>query len=228
MWGLLITQSCSNLSGMVCRVCVTNAMLFYAFYSIQCYPHSCQQKLLYFFTSPALPNPTTDGSFYPNWVQCVTPTPLNSTVNDSTVMTCNFTKQQSATVLRVAWDGNIGVVGCENCCMRWFITIDGKECSNPGPIDVAIRQDLSELGGNTLFEEYRPASVVGYCRGSASSNLTVGAHTIGLSVGACADSAGLDFTTSEVLTGYNSVSRFIIEELPDENQEQCNMGQVLP
>ena len=139
-------------------------------------------------------------------------------------MTCSFTKQQLATVLRVAWDGNIGVVGCENCCMRWFITIDGEECSNPGPIDVAVRQDLSELGGD-FFDEYRPASVVGYCRGSASSNLTVGVHTIGLSVGACVE--GL-LDTSQVMTGYNSVSRFIIEELPDENQEQCNMGRVFP
>ena len=112
--------------------------------------------------------------------------------------------------------------------MRWFITIDGEECSNPGPIDVAIRQDLSELGVNTLFDEYRPASVVGYCRGSASSNLTAGAHMIGLSVGACPDSEGLDFTTADVLTGYNSVSRFIIEELPDEDQEQCSMGRLLP
>lgn len=112
--------------------------------------------------------------------------------------------------------------------MRWFITIDDEECTDPGPIDVAIRQDLSEVNEDLRFDEYRPASVVGYCRGSASGNLTAGAHTIGLSVGACTDSEGLDFTTSEVLTGYNSVSRFIIEEFPDEDQQQCRDGRLLP
>lgn len=199
-----------------------------AHFIILCNVHTVVNNNCSFFLSSALPNPPIDGSFYPNWVQCVTDTPLNSTVNDSTVMTCNFTKQQSGTVLRVAWDGNIGVMGCDNCCMRWFITINGEECSNPGPIDVAIRQDFSELNENLWFDEYRPASIVGYCRGSALGSLTADAHTIGLSVGACTDSEGLGFTTSQVLTGYNSVSRFIIEELPDENQEQCSKGQLLP
>ena len=169
----------------------------------------------------------SDGSYYPNWAQCVTDTPLNSTVNDSTITTCSFSKREEGSVLRVAWDGNIGVRGCSNCCMRWFITINGEECSDPGPIDVALRQDLTEINQANWFDEYRPASVVGYCRSIPSGSLSAGGHVIGLSVGACGDTEGLDIATSEVMTGYNSVSRFIIEELPDENQ-QCSNGRVSP
>ena len=47
---------------------------------------------------------------------------------------------------RVAWDGNIAVEGCSDCCMRWYISINGSECEDPGPIDAAIRADLLESG----------------------------------------------------------------------------------
>ena len=176
----------------------------------------------------ALVTAPSDGSFYPNWIQCVTDSPLNSTVNDSSVMSCMFSKQQENTVLRVAWDGNIAVLGCDNCCMRWFVTINSEECSDPGPIDIALRQDLTEIDQADRFDEYRPASVVGFCRGSTSGSFSAGTHTISLSVGPCKGSEGLDFSTSDVLTGYNSVSRFIVEEFPDENRQQCSDGRVSP
>ena len=83
-------------------------------------------------------------------------------------MTCDFSKQRIDSTLRVAWDGNIAVVSCDNCCMRWFITIDGQECSDPGPIDIAIRQDQTELDEDIWYDDYRPASVVGYCCGNES------------------------------------------------------------
>ena len=176
-------------------------------------------------STPALASAPSDGSYYPNWLQCVTDTPLNSTINDSTVMTCDFSKQLANSTLRVAWDGNIAVVGCDNCCMRWFITIDGQECSDPGPIDVALRQDLTNLNEDSWFDDYRPASVVGYCRGNEAGGLSAGSHTIGLAVGGCLNAEDEDLTTSDVVTGYNSVSRFIIEEVPNQNQNECKQGQ---
>ena len=139
-------------------------------------------------------------------------------------MSCDFSKQSEESAIRVAWDGNIGLKGCDNCCMRWFLTFDGEECIDPGPIDVALHQDLSDINQASWFDEYRPASIVGFCRGTNSSSLSTGSHTVSLSVGAC---AGLDLSTSQVLTGYNSVSRFIIEEFPDEDQK-CGEGKLLP
>ena len=50
---------------------------------------------------------------------------------------------------RVTWDGNIAVENCSDCCMRWYITINDSECTDPGPIDAAIRQDLLESGSKS-------------------------------------------------------------------------------
>ena len=110
--------------------------------------------------------------------------------------------------------------------MRWFVTVDGEECADPGPIDIAIRQDLTELDMEDQFDDFRPASVVGYCRGNSLGGFSAGSHTIGLSVGACLNTDDEDFTTSDVMTGYNSVSRFIIEEVPNQNQDECVQGQL--
>ena len=102
--------------------------------------------------------------------------------------------------------------GCSDCCMRWYITINGEECVDPGPIDAAIRQDLA-IGFLTVqFDLRRPGTVAGICRGTTEGNLMPsGTYTIGLTVSNCEAFVG----SFDTLTGYNSVSRFIIEELPD-------------
>ena len=127
-------------------------------------------------------------------------------------MDCTFTKKRNDTVLKISWEGNIALEGCKFCCMRWYITVDGEECGDPGTIDAAIHQDLGPL--TDQFDLRRPASVVGICRGLPSSPFfPVGNYTIGLVVGECANFQ----ETYNVLTGYNSVSRFIIEEIPDQD-----------
>lgn len=67
--------------------------------------------------------------------------------------------QQSMFSHRVSWDGNIAVEGCSDCCMRWYISIDGHECENPGPIDAAIRADLLESGSKLHFTYSHPSLV---------------------------------------------------------------------
>ncbi len=129
-------------------------------------------------------------------------------------MDCTFTKQRNDTVLKISWDGNIALEGCLDCCMRWYITVNGEDCGNPGTLDAAIRQDLTDGGLSEQFDLRRPASVVGICRGTPSAPfLSPGEYTIGLVVGECTRF----LETYEVLTGYNSVSRFIVEELPDQD-----------
>jgi len=117
--------------------------------------------------------------YYPRWTQCATPEPLNAYINisnstasgntttnstlspDLTVQSCSYNKQGDDTALKVSWHGNLAVLDCELCCVRWFVTIDGRECASPGPIDGAVVQDLS-----LSFRGYdiaRPASIVGIC-----------------------------------------------------------------
>ena len=46
----------------------------------------------------------TNGSFYPNWQQCVMNFETNAT--NTTIMECSFTKQSNDTVLKIAWNGS--------------------------------------------------------------------------------------------------------------------------
>ena len=60
----------------------------------------------YFLPPLALPSSQlpADGSFYPNWQQCVMNFETNAT--NTTIMECSFTKQSNDTVLKIAWNGS--------------------------------------------------------------------------------------------------------------------------
>ena len=131
-------------------------------------------------------------------------------------MSCPFKKQRGDSVLKLSWYGNIALRDCLTCCMRWRLTINGSECADPGPIDGAIYQTLT---GRVDVEYYRPASIAGVCRGITEEGeegaglvlLPAGDYVVGIEVGQC-DTFLEDFP---VVTGHNSASRFIVEEVPD-------------
>lgn len=171
------------------------------------------------------PTPAPTTNYYPIWTQCVSDTPLNhvrntteNSTDDEAIQTCSFSKQLAETVLRVTWDGNIALDECDECCMRWFLAIDGEECTDPGPIDGALAQDIDE----NVYILNRPASIAGVCRGVAKERFGVGAHSVQLKVAPCQDTG--DGTTvperSGTSTGFNSVSRFVVEEIPD-GRDDC-------
>ena len=79
------------------------------------------------------------------------------------------------------------------------------------PIDAAIYQDLSPFVPQ--FDMRRPATISGLCAGPmADQTFASGMHNVELFVDRC-DGNDEDF---QVITGYNSVSRFIIEEVTAE------------
>ena len=98
--------------------------------------------------------------FHPQWVHCSIPTieggnldegPLESTA-------CVLNKTKTASSVRVAFNGNIQLTNCENCCMRWFITLNGEECSDPAPIEAVIFSSNARTAnihrGATIAGEY--------------------------------------------------------------------------
>ncbi|XP_046853998.1 collagen triple helix repeat-containing protein 1-like [Xenia sp. Carnegie-2017] len=114
-----------------------------------------------------------------------------------TQVTCAFNKQKTDTSLRVTFNGNMRVVGCSSgCCRRWFITINGRECQDPATIDTQIFADGS-------VNRHSPSTLDGFC-----NNIPVGTVKVGLSIAACSG-----FTGGNAYTGWNSVSRIVIEEL---------------
>lgn len=162
--------------------------------------------------------------YYPIWTQCVSDGPLGHTTladnstDEEDVQSCSFSKQSEDSVLRVAWDGNIALDMCNECCMRWYLTVDGEECADPGPIEAALAQNLQ----GEAYILRRPASIVGICRSVGMEMLFErGEHSVELRVGPCESVIdGLDAPPrSGATTGFDSVSRFIVEEIPDSRSD---------
>ena len=114
------------------------------------------------------------------------------------VQDCVFDKRKDDTALRVVYQGTIYLAGCNNCCKRWFFTFNGAECSGPLPIDVVWWIPSSNQ------YTHKPGSVEGYC-----DNIHKGKIRVGINIGNCPS-----YGNSNGHTGWNSVSRLIIEEVP--------------
>ena len=80
------------------------------------------------------------------------------------------------------------------------------------PVDAAVYQDLNRFVPK--FDMRRPATISGLCAGPAADRtFGSGEHTVELFVDRC-DGFDEEF---QVITGYRSVSRFILEEVTAES-----------
>ena len=84
-------------------------------------------------------------------------------------------------------------------CNRWYFKFNGNECSGPMTIEAAVYNDWSS-GNPDLFHH---RSFEGYCE-----NIPQGAVRVELWVGKCSS-----ITLGNAYTGWNSVSRIMIEEV---------------
>ena len=110
-----------------------------------------------------------------------------------------FTKNFSDTALHVAWTGGFRVASCTNCCKRWYFTFNGAECSAPLPIDGIVY-----LGRVKSQDPLRVRHIEGHC-----NNIHKGKVRVGFWVGNCPS-----YGNADADTGYNSVSRILVEEVP--------------
>ena len=111
---------------------------------------------------------------------------------------CIFTKNFSDTVLHVYWTGVLRVTSCTTCCKRWYFTFNGAECSGPLPIDGVVYL------GRAAQNPHRVRHIEGHC-----NNVHKGKVRVGFWVGNCRGLGNADANT-----GWNSVSRIFIEEVP--------------
>ena len=116
---------------------------------------------------------------------------------------CDFRKTNSDTALRITYQGDMRLIGGSSVCRRWFITINGKECTSPDTIDAVFHFQTGPTGMNL----HRPVTLDGFCE-----NIPKGRVIIGLSVGKCR--AGFEGYPGDAYTCWNSVCRLIIEEVP--------------
>ena len=117
-------------------------------------------------------------------------------------MQAGFTKLHDFTVLKLTWEGNFRKRNCNNCCARWWLTIDGSVCTS-------YEEIVTSIASSSAYDIFAPTTLTGVCVESGDTPLWSGNITISLHVGNCEGSQ-----VSNTATGFFSTSRFIIEEIP--------------
>ena len=113
---------------------------------------------------------------------------------------CSFNKLLSNTAIKVSFQGNTRVQGTASKCNRWYFKFNNNECSGPMTIEAIVYNSWSSGNPNLLHHR----SFEGYCE-----NIPQGAVRVELWVGPCVGG----YTLGDAVTGWNSVSRIMIEEV---------------
>jgi len=141
-------------------------------------------------------------SSYMNWKEC---TWKKGDGKDSGVIqNCEFTKNFTDTALHVYFAGNLRIAYYDDCCSRWYFTFNGAECSSPGPIEGAF---YMQTGKN--HNHHRHRHIEGHC-----NNIHKGKVQVGFWVGSC----NTGHKNADAETGWATMSRIFIEEVPKAQQ----------
>ncbi|PFX15132.1 Collagen triple helix repeat-containing protein 1 [Stylophora pistillata] len=133
-----------------------------------------------------------------NWKQCAWKAETGT--DSGKIKECSFNKLHQNTALKVSYQGNIRVLGSNIKCNRWYFKFNGNECSGPLPVDSVLYTSYPGSAPEILH----PHFFEGFCE-----NLSRGTVRVELWVGKCSGQA-----LSNAYTGWNSVSRIMIEEVP--------------
>lgn len=159
--------------------------------------------------SPSGSKALTATSFHPQWSHCAIPG-LSEELGDVdedkiTALRCTINKTASDSSLRVNFNTNLRVSECSNCCVRWFVTINGTECVDPAPIE-AVVYNLNAEDVNI----HRAATIAGMCSATEAGALGEGVWEAMLNVMQCKDFN----MTYNAYTGFQTVSTINLEEMP--------------
>ena len=110
--------------------------------------------------------------------------------------------QAQCTALKVEYNGDFRVAYCLRCCRRWYFTFNDVECRKPLAIDGIVL--IHDNHGKKDTNMHKTTQIAGYCEGISKGTVRVGFH-----VGNCAG-----YSTANAYTGWNSVTRIMIEEVP--------------
>ncbi|KAL9975777.1 hypothetical protein ACROYT_G012971 [Oculina patagonica] len=116
---------------------------------------------------------------------------------------CVFQKQSDNTGLRVFFNGPLRIYNCNGCCKRWYFTFNGAECTAPDAIDGVVYM-ATGASPNAIKDLHRVRMIEGVCE-----KVSKGEVKVGFWVGNCAG-----YGAADAYTGWNSVSRIYVEEVP--------------
>ncbi|XP_078368057.1 collagen triple helix repeat-containing protein 1-like [Oculina patagonica] len=136
------------------------------------------------------------------WKQCVFKN-LNDGKDIGLIRECVFQKQSDNTGLRVFFNGPLRIYNCNGCCKRWYFTFNGAECTAPDAIDGVVYM-ATGASPNAIKDLHRVRMIEGVCE-----KVSKGEVKVGFWVGNCAG-----YGAADAYTGWNSVSRIYVEEVP--------------
>ena len=101
------------------------------------------------------------------------------------------------------WNGDLRIFGCNKCCGRWYFTFNDAECDAPEAIDGIL---FMRTGGPPydVKNSHRVRQIERVCE-----TVQKGTVRVGFWVGSCDG-----FKYADASTGWNSVSRIYVEEVP--------------
>ena len=99
-------------------------------------------------------------AYHPQWSHCAIGQITGGGLDEGALeeIACLFNKTSSGSAVKVSFNGNIRVTNCEECCTRWFITINGSECVSPAPIEAVIYTTNAET-----INVHRGSTIAGEC-----------------------------------------------------------------
>ena len=95
------------------------------------------------------------------------------------------------------YEGNLRSLG-SGVCNRWYFTFDGAECAKPSTIEGIV------YVGSAKVNPHRHRHIEGYC-----NQVPKGHVRVGFWIGKCQST-----NLGDGSTGWNSMSRIVIEEVP--------------
>jgi hypothetical protein len=98
----------------------------------------------------------------------------------------------------VFYEGNLRSSGSSGVCNRWYFTFDGAECTKLATIEGVVYVK------STQVNLHRHRHIEGYCNQAPKGHVRVGFR-----IGKCAS-----YSLGNGHTGWNSISRIVIEEVP--------------
>ncbi|XP_065195179.1 uncharacterized protein LOC135826500 [Sycon ciliatum] len=117
-----------------------------------------------------------------------------------------YVKKRADTLLKVSYSANIRVIGGGvngGRAARWFVKIDGQECSDPTLVDIwYYRTDTENI--------HIPSDLKGICRGTSDGRIGAGSHTITVHVG---ESPIDNYPLGRTSNGYGSTQLLEVQEI---------------
>lgn len=100
--------------------------------------------------------------YHPQWQHCAI---LPDDIMDGDLdngplpdISCVLNKTEKESSVRATFNTNLNLFSCEECCMRWFVTLNGEECTDPAPIEAVVA--ASDV---TTLSIHRGSTVTGEC-----------------------------------------------------------------